>query len=350
VSALVSFSELKDSKPIVAIAPIAGVVFTAFFVIGMAMPILPLHVHHNLGMGAFVVGLVAGCQFTASLLSRLLAGRITDTRGPKQAVLFGLATAVGGGSCYLISLLLIEAPQLSVAVLLAGRTLVGGAESLIITGGMLWALGRVEVERSAQVIAWVGMAMFAAMAIAAPIGSYVFSKCGFFGVAFASTVIPLISIALIMPVRAFALVTSTKAPMSAVLGVVLMPGIGFALSGITFGAVTAFLTLYFTVKGWAGGALAFTSFAVALIATRIVGGHLPDRFGGAQVSLYCLMVQAIGLGLIGTASRGWIAILGAAVAGTGFSLVFRASVWRPSVVCRLQIAGSPWAPIMHSWT
>jgi MFS family permease len=107
-----------------------------------------------------------------------------------------------------------------------------------------------------------------------------------------------------------------------VIGAVLLPGIGFALSGITFGAVTAFLTLYFAIQGWAGGALAFTTFAMALIATRIVAGHLPDRFGGAQVTIFCLVIQALGLALIGTAGTGWVATLGAAIAGAGFSLVF----------------------------
>ena len=41
-------------------ALIAGVVFTAFFVIGLAMPVLPLHVHDNLGMGAGPVADVVG--------------------------------------------------------------------------------------------------------------------------------------------------------------------------------------------------------------------------------------------------------------------------------------------------
>jgi MFS family permease len=322
VTAIASPSDREARAPLAAIAPIAGVVFTAFFVIGLALPVLPLHVHDDLGMGAFVVGLVAGCQFAASLVSRLWAGRITDTQGPKRAVLLGLSAAVGGGACYLLSLLLTQAPEISVGILLAGRTLVGGAESLIITGGMLWGLGRVAPDRSAQVIAWVGMSMFAAMAIGAPIGSLIFSKFGFFGIALASTLVPLISIAFIAPIRLLAPVTSAKAPVSAVLGAVLLPGVGFALSGITFGSVTAFLTLYFAVEGWAGGALAFTTFAVALIATRVVAGHLPDQFGGAQVALYCLVIQALGLTLIGTADTKWIATLGAAVAGAGFSLVF----------------------------
>lgn len=305
-----------------ALVPVAGIVFVVFFVIGLALPVLPLHVHDNLGMSAFVIGLVAGCQFAAALLSRLWAGRITDTRGPKQAVLCGLCAAVAGGACYLLSLRFIQTPVLSVGMLLAGRTLVGGAESLIITGSMLWGLGRVAAERSAQVIAWIGMSMFAAIAIAAPIGSWVYGRFAFQGIALASTIVPLLSAAFVVPIRPLAPVASARASIATVLNTVLLPGIGFALSGITFGAVTVFLTLHFSVQGWANGALAFTAFAVALIALRLVAGHLPDKFGGARVSLHCLVIQALGLAMIGMANAGWIAMMGAAIAGAGFSLVF----------------------------
>ncbi len=70
--------------------PITGAVFAAFLVIGMAMPVLPLHVHQGLGLGTFLVGLVAGSQFAAAILSRVWAGRQSDTRGPKIAVIAGL--------------------------------------------------------------------------------------------------------------------------------------------------------------------------------------------------------------------------------------------------------------------
>ena len=48
--------------------PVMGVVFIAFLVIGLAMPVLPLHVHQGLGLGTFVIGLVASSQFAASLV------------------------------------------------------------------------------------------------------------------------------------------------------------------------------------------------------------------------------------------------------------------------------------------
>jgi hypothetical protein len=42
-----------------ALLPIMAAVFIAFIVIGLAIPVLPLHVHQGLGLGTFLVGLVA---------------------------------------------------------------------------------------------------------------------------------------------------------------------------------------------------------------------------------------------------------------------------------------------------
>src|SRR5712671_1795302 len=94
--------------------PVMTVVFLSFMIIGMALPVLPLHVHDVLGFGPLVVGVVAGGQFAASLISRLWAGRLSDTQGPKYAVVLGLIASVIGGVFYLASLLFLSMPTLSV--------------------------------------------------------------------------------------------------------------------------------------------------------------------------------------------------------------------------------------------
>src|SRR3954467_1826609 len=87
--------------------PIMGVVFVAFLVIGMAMPVLPLHVHNGLGFGTFAVGLVAGSQFAAS---RAWAGHYSDIRGAKRAVAVGLVAASTAGLLHLLSLVFSSTP------------------------------------------------------------------------------------------------------------------------------------------------------------------------------------------------------------------------------------------------
>jgi hypothetical protein len=43
------------------VAPMA-LVFVVFGLTGLAMPVLPLHVHHGLGFSTFVVGVVTGAS------------------------------------------------------------------------------------------------------------------------------------------------------------------------------------------------------------------------------------------------------------------------------------------------
>ena len=100
--------------------PIMAVVLIAFVIIGVALPVLPLHVHQDLGFGAFMVGLVTGSQFGASLLSRMSAGHYADRRGPKRAVVIGLITAIVAGLLYVLSLHFARVPTVSVTILLFG--------------------------------------------------------------------------------------------------------------------------------------------------------------------------------------------------------------------------------------
>jgi len=98
--------------------PIVAVVFTAYLVVGLAMPVLPIHVHQGLGLGTFIVGLVAGSQFAASLVSRFWAGHRADSRGAKHTVVTGLVVAVVAGVLYLLSLRFTGEPDISATVLL----------------------------------------------------------------------------------------------------------------------------------------------------------------------------------------------------------------------------------------
>jgi len=190
-----------NSGSITTLLPIMGVVLVAFLVIGIALPVLPLHVHQGLGLGTFVVGLVTGSQFAASLISRMWSGHYADSKGAKRAVVVGLLTAVAGGLLYLLSLAFLATPPLSAAILLGGRALLGVAESFVITGGVSWGLAVAGPANTGHVIAWVGMAMFAALAAGAPIGTTLYALGGFTAVAIATIVFPLTTVLFVIPLR-----------------------------------------------------------------------------------------------------------------------------------------------------
>lgn len=302
--------------------PIMGVVFVAFLVIGVAMPVLPLHVHGRLGFGTFMVGLVAGSQFAASLISRPWAGHFSDARGAKLGVVAGLLAAVAAGLLYLFSLGFSGSPLFSVVILLAGRAMLGGAESFIITAAVSWGLALAHSSDTGKVIAWVGSAMFAAFAIGAPAGSALYAAYGFAAISLATTLAPLAVLPLVALLPAVAPAKHGRASFVEVIGAVWVPGLGSALGSVGFGAVTTFVALLFAVRGWASGWSAYTAYAVAFILARAFFSDLPDRIGGAKVAMVCAAIEAVGQALIWLAVRPEIALAGAALTGFGFSLVY----------------------------
>jgi MFS family permease len=273
-------------------------------------------------MNTLVVGAVIGTQFAAALLSRAWAGNLADTRGAKRAVATGFLVASCSGGAYLVSLALLSAPAASVWILLLGRVLLGCGESLIVTGALSWGVGLVGPQNAGKVMAWVGMAMYGAYAVGAPIGVAVQAGYGFAGISIAAAILPALALALVLNVQAIAPTAARRTPFYKVLGVVWGAGMGLALCSVGFGVITAFIALLFAARDWGNASLAFTAFGLAFIGARIFFGHLPDKLGGARVALVCVLIEAVGLLLIWDARTPVMAHAGAALTGFGYSLAF----------------------------
>src|SRR5882724_2505507 len=309
--------------PVADLLPIMGVVFTAFLIIGLAMPVLPLHVHQGLGLSTFIVGLVVGSQFAASLISRLWAGQHSDSRGAKYAVVIGLLIAAAAGLLYLLSLQFVSQPEMSVTILLLGRALLGAGESFIITGAQSWGLTLAGPQNTGKVLAWMGTAMYAAFALGAPAGTALYASYGFFSIALATMLLPLAILPLVVRLRRVAPTARVRPVLSKVFAAVWVPGVGLALSSVGLGAITAFVALLFAARGWTVWP-AFTTFAVAFIFARVAFGHLADRIGGAKVALVSVLIEAAGQALIWLAPWSALALVGAALTGFGYALAYPA--------------------------
>jgi len=302
--------------------PIMAVVVVAYLVTGIAMPVLPVYVHQGLGLGTFVVGLVAGTQFAATLLSRLWAGRYADTKGPKRAVIAGLVVAGGAGLLYLVSVQFAGTPNTSVGILVLGRALLGVMESFVITGALTWGIARAGSQNTGMVMSWVGTALYTAYAFGAPAGSLLYSSYGFAAVGVVTMVLPLGCIAVVAPVRAVAPHARGGTRFTDIVHAIWRPGVALALSGVGFAAITTFVPLLFMERGWSQAWLALTTFSLAFMAMRIAFGDLPDRIGGANVALGCMVVEATGLAIIWQASGLVMALTGVALSGLGYALVY----------------------------
>ena len=165
------------------------------------------------------------------------------------------------------------------------------------------------------------MAMFIALGAGAPIGTGIYNAGGLFAVGWATMLIPILSVLLIVRISDVATHPGQNSGFLKIARKVWLPGIGAAFSSVGYGAILAFGSLLFARLGWEPVWLAFAAYVGGLIAARAFLGHLPDRFGDARTALLFVCVEASGLLIIWLVAFPAIAALGAALTGFGYALV-----------------------------
>lgn len=304
--------------------PFMLAVFAGFVAMGMALPVVPRHVHDTLGQGTVMVGFVMGSQYLSSLFGRMWAGGAVDGRGPKRAALAGLLAACAIGALYFASVPFTgTSPRLALALVIAARLLTGIAESFLITSTMAWGLARVGPAHAGKVFGWMGVALFGGLAAGAPLGTWIYAQSGFAGVAVAVLVAGALALAGTGLIAGVAPSGLPRLPFTRVLAAVKLPGLGLTLCSAGYAMIIAFAVLLFAERDWGGGALALSCMGGGFVVGRLVFGHLPDQVGGARVALFCVLAEAVGLLLIWAAPHPWVAWIGAALGGGGYGLGFQ---------------------------
>jgi MFS family permease len=308
------------------IAPFVLIIFCAYLTVGMPLGALPLRVHGALAFDNVTVGIVVGIQSLVTLVTRQFAGSLCDRNGAKFVVLIGGGVSIAGGAIYLLSASALLGVYASLGVLLVGRVVHGVAESLLMTGSLAWAIGFIGVQNTGRVMVWVGIGMYAAIAVGSPLGVQLMTRQhvvdGFAAVSIGTMVFAALAIALAVFIPRMAPITGERLSFIRVAGRILPFGTGLALATVGFGAIAAFGVLDFQQKGWDGAGFALTAFGGAYICARLVFGGWPDRYGGLRVAAWSLLVESAGQILLWLAPAPGAAILGAVLTGLGFSLVF----------------------------
>ncbi len=296
--------------------------FASYLTIGLPLAVLPGYVHDVMGFSAFWAGLVISLQYLSTLLSRPYAGRYADLWGPKNVVIFGLCGCFLSGLFYLLAALTLSSPLVSLALLCAGRLILGIGQSFAGTGSTLWGVATVGSLHIGRVISWNGICTYGAMAIGAPLGVVIYHAGGL--MLLSLVIMAIIVTAIVFAWRRPAVKGSKGKPMPfrAVLGKIYGFGLLLAMGSAGFGVIATFITLFYQDKGWQGAAFALSMFSAAFVGTRLLFPNSISRFGGLKVAMCCFAVEAIGLFLVAGSFAPWMAHLGAFLTGAGFSLVF----------------------------
>jgi len=316
-----------EAEPIHLSRPAPGIIaalFCGYLAVGLPLPVIPLFVHDKLGFSNLVVGLVIGIQFLATILTRGYAGRLTDHHGGRRSALQGAAVCAVGGLLYLIAAMPGLSPATSLAIVVAGRLAAGFGESQFVTGCVSWSIASVGPQRAGMSMSWTGIAMFAALAVGAPIGMGLYRGYGLQVAMIACIAAPLVAAVVAFREVSYTTPVGPRLPFYRVIGQVWREGLGLMLQGVGLSGLTAFASLYFAARSWGHAGLVMTAFGIGFIFVRVVLGHLPDKMSGYRVALWSLVIEAVGQVMLWGAPTEIVALAGALVTGLGCALVFPA--------------------------
>jgi MFS family permease len=252
-----------------------------------------------------------------------MVGRFSDRRGARPAVIFGLFFGALSGAMLLVAGFI--APRchlLALSVLLACRLILGVGESLTSTGATLWSISANGSHNTAKIISYNGVSTYGGMALGAPLGVWLNSHWGLGGIGIFVFAIGILSLLFAVRKPATAIVHGEHLPIRAIFSRVAACGMVLALGGVGFSSLSTFVTLYYVSRHWAGAALCLTAFGLAFIVTRLLFINTIALFGSFPVAMASLSVELAGLLLIWSAPSPSLAMVGSAMAGCGYSLVF----------------------------
>lgn len=302
---------------------IFSMVFIEFLIMGIALGVLPAFVHQTLGFSNVWVGVIIGTQYVATLCTRQFAGHMADAKGGKKAVITGIIISALCGICLLLANYAIAIPFLSLMLTLGGRILLGVGESYLVIGIFAWGFTLVGPKNTGRVMVWNGMGMYGGMACGAPLAILLQNWIGLGNVFALTIILPLILLLIMQLLPAIPLPLANKRlPFYKAVGMVWKAGSGLALASIGFGGIASFISLYFIQNHWQGASFALTAFGACYIIVRLFFAGAPDKFGGAKVAFISLFIEIAGQLMIWKGSSAAMTIFGAALTGTGMSLIF----------------------------
>ncbi|NHO31225.1 MFS transporter [Acetobacter fallax] len=315
-----------------ATAGIASVTLLGMTAMGIALPILPQRLNGDLGYSLTIVGWIIGLESIATLLSRPWCGHLTDRRGGRFAAIAGLIAMIFCGLTYLASDFLMDygaaGRQAAASLIVLGRIFMGIGEGLVISGTGLWAVDRAGPDRVGRAVSWVGLGLFAGLALGSAFGAWLdHGQPGGFALACAiSTIIPLLGTGAALVIRpGTAARVHDSAPVAPLLSVILLPGLGLFANACGFAAITSFLALDYRAHGWAAlplgsAGVGIAGFGVGHVTARLLFSDLSDHVRSRWPVVTCLLVEALGLCMIWLAPTPLMALSGAVVTGFGFSM------------------------------
>ncbi|MFD5316628.1 MFS transporter [Streptomyces sp. NPDC127098] len=291
-------------------------------------PIIPVYVERVLDGGTTLSGLVISLAAVASMVAMPVAGMLADRHGYRVVALAdGVVAALG-------MVLLAAVPSLWGAGL--GRVLFGLGNAAAMTLVMTWLVATAPAAQRGKALSVFGLSVWMGLALGPQIGAAVNQAIGPAAVFVVCAVFELATAALIAclprPPRSTPADPTSSTPQHAVVVrraflAVWTPGVVAAAAWCGEGLMLGFLIVHLEAggvpaSGLMGAASVFVVFSVSVIGARVALASLPDRIGPLRSTAVSLCALAAGLATLGLARGFWVAAVGVALIGVGFSPLY----------------------------
>jgi MFS family permease len=291
-----------------------GFSLTVFLSVFQLLPTAPFHIL-DLGGSKLQAGLFLGLLTVASAVSAPFTGALADRVGRTHLLVIASVVITA------ISILYAVIP--SVVVLLVLVPVHGVFWSALLSASAAYMLSILPAHRRAEGIGYWGLASVVAMAVAPPVGFWLYARgwlwlCG--SIALLNLTMAIIASRLREPVQAPAAPT---APHGAwIEWRVLLLSAPLFLYSFGYGGITSFSAVYADALGVRPKSVYLTTLAVVILLTRPLLGRVADRIGYRRVFVPCLVLIAAGLAVLPFADTRAALMLSAAVFGVGFGTAY----------------------------
>jgi MFS family permease len=313
------------------------IVFSSAFCI--LIPTLPIY-FLRIGSTEVQIGVLIGILGIASLVVRPFVGRALLRVSEKSFMMVGALLFGLGSVGYLCAF--------SFWILLLMRIVQGVGSAFIYTAAVTWVARTSPEARLGQTLSYYYVAFNVAFAVTPSFGMFLINDYDFtllFVVCTGLAVCSLLITARLgrrqddpspkVDVKKASLLSREAIP----------PALVALISGMNWGALTAFFPLYALSCGVTNPGLFFTAFAITIVSGRALGARILDLHNRERVILPCLIASVLAMLILLFSRTLPLFMVAAVVWGLGHALLFPALV-----ACTLDRTGSSRGPAMGTFS
>jgi MFS family permease len=289
-----------------------------FLGVGIAIPTLPRFISEDLGLGDLAVGIAVGIFAIGALGIRPLAGRWGDVHGRRPLVLAGLLTTA------------IPTAVTGLAheywMILGLRIVTGIGQALFFVGAATLAADLADDDRRGAALSLFSLPIYLALGVGPALGEYLFSVSGAALAFLVAGLLPAAGLLLwpVLPERPVPAVRERTARGPLLHPAAFGPGLVILFGLLGFIGFQAYLPLYADDIGLLRPELVFLLYAGIVIAIRLLGAGLPDRWGALRTGTIAGCLIAAGLGTIALIPAPVAVFAGTSVLAAGMALQYPA--------------------------